>query len=57
MAAGTGTLRLVPEGGSGPAPLTGAAVALAPGVGTRAANAVDVTIRAARAPACSAPRA
>lgn len=45
VAAGTGTLRLVPEGGSGPAPLTGAAVALAPGVGTRAANAVDVTIR------------
>jgi ABC-2 type transport system ATP-binding protein len=41
---GAGTLRLVPEGGSGPAPLTGAAVALAPVVGTRATNAVDVAI-------------
>ena len=45
VATGTGTLRLVPEGGSGPAPLTGAAVALAPVVGTRATNAVDVAIR------------
>ena len=40
----TGTLRLVPEGGSGPAPLTGAAVPLAPVTATRAANAVDVAI-------------
>jgi ABC-2 type transport system ATP-binding protein len=42
---GDGRLRLVPEGGSGPAPLTGAATALAPVVGTRATNAVDVLIR------------
>jgi ABC-2 type transport system ATP-binding protein len=43
-ATGAGTLRLLPEGGSGPAPLTGAAVALAPAVGTRAGNAVNVAI-------------
>jgi ABC-2 type transport system ATP-binding protein len=42
---GTGTLRLVAEGGSGPAPPTLNAGVLAPVVGTRATNSVDVTIR------------
>jgi ABC-2 type transport system ATP-binding protein len=41
---GSGTLRLVPEGGSGPAPLTGPTALFAPVVGTRAANAVNVAI-------------
>ena len=45
---GDGRLRLVAEGGSGPATLPAAATALAQVVGTRATNTVDVTIRGRR---------
>jgi ABC-2 type transport system ATP-binding protein len=49
-AAGSGTLALRPEGGSGPLPPTGNATADAAAVtgATKASNAVDVRVRAAR---------